>query len=225
MTWLFLTILIAAAVAAYLGGRGLARRRGQALPTGQRSHSRPSQHGAYALIWTAVPALVVLIAASMFSVPVERQLTVSGAPEQVQELQPFQRQAFLADAAAIGAGRPAARIWPAPYAELLPAEGRRVARIDRMLTLGGIVGAILAGLLGALFVFVRVRSARGACFGVVFWVGGLLFAFSVVAVLTALGIIGSVVYDSIGFFSGVPVTECLFGAKWSPQTAIRADQI
>ncbi|MDP1778443.1 MAG: phosphate ABC transporter permease family protein, partial [Brevundimonas sp.] len=62
MTWLFLPILIAAAVAAYVGGRTMARRRGLALPAGERSHSRPGQHGAYALIWTTVPALIVLMA-------------------------------------------------------------------------------------------------------------------------------------------------------------------
>ena len=67
MTWLFLPILIAAAVAAYVGGRWAAARRGERLPAGQRAHSRPGQHGAYALIWTVVPALVVLFAASIIS--------------------------------------------------------------------------------------------------------------------------------------------------------------
>ena len=221
MTWLFLPILLAAAVAAYLGGRTLARRRGQ----GQRAHSRPGQHGSYALIWTTVPALVVLIAAAMFSAPIERQLTASGAPDAVQQLEPFRREAFFADARAVGAGRQAVQIWPAPYAELLPAEGRRVARIEQMLTLGGLVGAILAGALGALFVFSQIRPGMRARNRVEGWIVGALFACSVVAVLTTLGIIGSLIYDSIRFFSTVPVTEFLFGTKWSPQTAIRADQI
>lgn len=221
MTWLFLPILLAAAVAAYLGGRTLARRRGQ----GQRAHSRPGQHGSYALIWTTVPALVVLIAAAMFSAPIERQLTASGAPDAVQQLEPFRREAFFADARAVGAGRQAVQIWPAPYAELLPAEGRRVARIEQMLTLGGLVGAILAGALGALFVFSQIRPGMRARNRVEGWIVGALFACSVVAVLTTLGIIGSLIYDSIRFFSTVPVAEFLFGTKWSPQTAIRADQI
>lgn len=225
MTWLFLPILIAAAVAAYLGGRALARRRGEALPKGQRPHSRPGQHGAYALIWTAAPALVVLIAASVFSAPIERQLTASGAPEQVQQLEPFRREAFFADARSVGAGRPAVQIWPAPYAELLPAEGRRAARIEQMLTLGGVAGAVLAALLGALFVFSQIRPGMRARNRVEGWIVGALFACSVVAVLTTVGIIGSLVYDSIRFFSSVPITEFLFGTKWSPQTAIRADQI
>ena len=225
MTWLFLPILIAAAVAAYVGGRALASRRARALPAGERSHSRPGQHGAYALIWTAVPALIVLVAASVFAPDVERQLTASGAPEVVQQLEPFRREAFFADARAVGDNRAAVQIWPAPYAELLPAEGRRAARISQMLSLGAIVGASLAALLGALFVFSQIRPGMRARNRVEGWIVGLMFACSAVAILTTVGIIASLVYDSIRFFSSVPIAEFLFGTQWSPQTAIRADQV
>ncbi|MBP8063110.1 MAG: phosphate ABC transporter permease subunit PstC [Brevundimonas sp.] len=225
MTWLFLPILIAAAVAAYVGGRALASRRARALPAGERAHSRPGQHGAYALIWTAVPALIVLVAASVFAPDVERQLTASGAPEVVQQLEPFRREAFFADARAVGDGRAAVQIWAAPYAELLPAEGRRAARISQMLALGGIVGASLAALLGALFVFSQIRPGMRARNRVEGWIVGLMFACSAVAILTTVGIIASLVYDSIRFFSSVPIAEFLFGTQWSPQTAIRADQV
>jgi len=221
MTWLFLPILIAAALAAYVGGRGVARRRGD----GQRSHSRPGQHGAYALIWTALPALLILLAASVFSAPIERQLTSSGAPEAVQQLEPFRRAAFFADARAVGAGRPAVQIWPAPYAELLPAEGQRAARIALMLEIGAGTAAILAGLLGALFVFNQIRPGMRARNRVEGWIVGLLFVCSAVAILTTVGIIASLVYDSMRFFASVPIAEFLFGTQWSPQTAIRADQV
>jgi phosphate transport system permease protein len=54
---------------------------------------------------------------------------------------------------------------------------------------------------------------------------GLLFLCSLIAVLTTLGIILSVVFEASRFFSVVPVSEFLFGTRWSPQTAIRADQV
>ena len=59
MIWILLLILAALGVAAYLGGRTLARRRS----VGAKPHSRPGQHGAYALIWVAAPALLVLMLA------------------------------------------------------------------------------------------------------------------------------------------------------------------
>ena len=193
MTWLFRPILIAAAFAADFGGRAMARRRGQALPAGERAHSRPGQHGAYALIWTVVPAMVVLLGAAVFSPDIEQQLTATGAPEAVQQLEPFRREAFFADARAVGDGRPAVQIWTAPFAELLPVEGQRAARISQMLDLGGIVGAALAALLGALFVFGQIRPGMRARNRVEGWIVGLLFACSAVAVLTTVGIIASLV--------------------------------
>jgi phosphate transport system permease protein len=44
------------------------------------------------------------------------------------------------------------------------------------------------------------------------------------AVLTTVGIILSVLFESIRFFKHVSVFSFLFGLEWSPQMAIRADQ-
>lgn len=52
-----------------------------------------------------------------------------------------------------------------------------------------------------------------------------LAACSGVAVLTTLGIVFSLVFESLRFFREVPVWDFLFGLKWSPQTALRADQV
>ncbi|MBC7001739.1 phosphate ABC transporter permease subunit PstC [Photobacterium sp. BZF1] len=52
----------------------------------------------------------------------------------------------------------------------------------------------------------------------------LLALSSTIAVLTTLGIVLSVLFESVRFFSQIPITEFLFGTHWSPQIAIRADQ-
>jgi phosphate transport system permease protein len=54
---------------------------------------------------------------------------------------------------------------------------------------------------------------------------GVLIACSTVAVLTTIGIVLSLVFESIQFFQIVPVSDFLFGMHWSPQTAIRTDQV
>ncbi len=53
----------------------------------------------------------------------------------------------------------------------------------------------------------------------------VLFASSTVAILTTLGIVVSLVFEAQRFFAAVPFTDFLFGLTWSPQTAIRPDQI
>jgi len=48
---------------------------------------------------------------------------------------------------------------------------------------------------------------------------------SAVAILTTIGIVLSMVFESIRFFSMVPLHEFLFGLEWSPQIALRDDQV
>jgi phosphate transport system permease protein len=46
-----------------------------------------------------------------------------------------------------------------------------------------------------------------------------------IAILTTIGIVGSVLFESIRFFGEVSIFEFLFGTHWSPQIAIREDQV
>lgn len=93
------------------------------------------------------------------------------------------------------------------------------------LTLALAAAVAAASLLGGLFAFVRIRPGFRARNKVETWIAVALFACSAIAVLTTVGIIASLVYDSWRFFQSVPITEFLFGTKWSPQIAIRADQV
>jgi phosphate transport system permease protein len=52
-----------------------------------------------------------------------------------------------------------------------------------------------------------------------------LFASSALAVLTTIGIVLSLLFESLRFFSAVSPMEFLLGTHWSPQIAIRADQV
>ncbi len=54
---------------------------------------------------------------------------------------------------------------------------------------------------------------------------GLLVASSAIAILTTLGIILSVLFESIHFFKSVPISDFMFGTQWSPQAAMRTDQV
>jgi phosphate transport system permease protein len=52
-----------------------------------------------------------------------------------------------------------------------------------------------------------------------------LIAASMVAIFTTIGILLSVTFEAIRFFRQVPFADFLLGLSWSPQTAIRADQV
>jgi len=58
--------------------------------------------------------------------------------------------------------------------------------------------------------------------GVILWI---LVLSSTIAVLTTIGIVASLLFESVRFFESIPITDFLFGLEWSPQTAIRSDQV
>ncbi|MEX0582953.1 MAG: phosphate ABC transporter permease subunit PstC [Sneathiella sp.] len=53
----------------------------------------------------------------------------------------------------------------------------------------------------------------------------VLILASIVSILTTLGIVLSLLFETIRFFEKVPMSEFFFGLNWSPQTALRADQV
>jgi phosphate transport system permease protein len=110
--------------------------------------------------------------------------------------------------------RPEVRAAALEYIEL-----RKISR----LALTALVLAI--GIVGMIVVRSRIVPtfrARNAVERIVEWA---LIGCSLIAVLTTVGIIASVAFEAARFFSKVPWYEFLFGLNWSPQTAIRADQV
>jgi phosphate transport system permease protein len=53
----------------------------------------------------------------------------------------------------------------------------------------------------------------------------VMVACSLVAIGVTIGIVFSLLFEAILFFERIPLTDFLFGTKWSPQTALRADQV
>ena len=54
---------------------------------------------------------------------------------------------------------------------------------------------------------------------------GAMSAVAAIAVITTFGIFLTLIFESLRFFERIPLTDFLFGVSWSPQTAIRADQV
>ncbi|NOZ42912.1 MAG: phosphate ABC transporter permease subunit PstC, partial [Alphaproteobacteria bacterium] len=52
-----------------------------------------------------------------------------------------------------------------------------------------------------------------------------LIIFSTLAILITIGIVSSLIVETMQFLDHVSLTDFLFGLEWSPQTALRADQV
>jgi phosphate transport system permease protein len=99
------------------------------------------------------------------------------------------------------------------------------ANLER--TSQGLAALLAAGLAGVLSVVAirRVRPDLTARHSVERILRGLLFLSSTLAVLVTIGIVLSLIFETLRFFHQVPVGDFLFGTHWSPQMALRADQV
>jgi phosphate transport system permease protein len=212
---LVLAAILAIAATAWWLGFARARR----LRTVGRLHSLPLYHGAYAALWAAIPALLLIAAWA----PIQSRLVdkaVLSSPEG-RALPSFemQRESILSEAREIAHG---------DRAEAFNPESRTIApqfraAENRYTLMGGGV-ALLVAFAAAALVLSRSAPQFRARRGVERWLMVVLLAASLIAILTTLGILLSLLFESLRFFKLYPVGSFLFGTEWSPQTAIRADQ-
>ena len=216
MTLLALVAVLVIAVAAGLFARNRAKglRRG-----GARLNSLPNYHALYVGLWSALPALIFLAAWAPVQTSFVEQ-TVLASPA-ARELPAFEmaRDTILDEARGIAAGEIEVGFNPESSA-LAPIYAEATAKYAAM---GGGV-AILIALLGGFLALRRIGVDFRARSGVERWMMGLLIGASLIAIFTTLGIVLSLLFESLRFFNLVSPTEFIFGTTWSPQTAIRADQ-
>jgi phosphate transport system permease protein len=184
-----------------------------------RPHSLPSYHGWYVALWALAPALLFLAVWSSLSGGLATQAVLDNPAAATLPAEPMQRAAILSEARGLASGdvqaafNPEARTLAPAYAEAT----------SHYALIGGAVALLLA-FAGGAYAFTRLSPHFRARTRVERLVMALLLIASLIAILTTLGIILSLLFESLRFFSLVSPIEFLFGTSWSPQTAIRADQ-
>jgi len=219
MRSLLLLTLLVMVLGAYVVGR----RRAIAAVDGRlrNLHSRPGYYGYFVALWCGVPALLLFLLWTGFESRVLESLVLGSLPQQLAELSPERLQLLLADIQSLALGNVTSR---EPSEEMRSAaavysQARGTARL-------ALVGVVLAvAVAGLSFALRRVAPELRARAKVERALSTLLLACSTVAVLTTIGIVLSLIFEALRFFAEVPFSEFLFGTQWSPQTALRADQV
>jgi phosphate transport system permease protein len=214
-------LVCAMSVAAFYLGRGRSLASAGGVSRASTLHSLPGYYGYFTAMWCLLPALAVLLAWLLLEPGVIVSLTISGLPAEQQALPGGELNLLinniqnLASGDAIsGAADDVLRDAAMRYQEY----GTTSRRLLVTLTLG------FAALGGAL-AWRRINPGLRARNRVEQVLQLVLIAASSIAILTTIGIVMSVLFEAIRFFQEVPITDFLFGTSWSPQTAIRADQV
>lgn len=184
-------------------------------------HSNPAYHGLYAALSLLLPFLLfILLALLLKSILIENYVMRSLPYSAVSGLEAGQLDLILAEIKSLAGGR----VFGEPEEwKLLASQKLQVARgfYD-----WGLAAIIAAGAL--IIVFFRLRQVSEkmrARQGAERLIHRLMVFCSIVAILTTLGIVAALLFETIKFFNKVPVLEFLFGLNWEPQIPIREGQV
>ena len=217
---LFLLTLVLALVAY---GLGYARSRSLAMPLGGIRHlkSLPFYYGARAALWCGIPALIVLALWAAFQGKVIQLLVVGSLPPEMMPESEGAASLLLSKISNVASGALPANFVEPPVAEAAELLQSLRTQSRWYMTTLVIAVAVLAGFLG----WIRIRPRLNARVQVETTLKWIFFACAALAILTTVGIIFSVFFETIRFFGKVSFFEFFFGTHWSPQTALRADQV
>ena len=213
--------MLALALVAYYVGRQRAVSVALAAGNSRSVHSLPGYHGGYVALWCALPALAVLVLWQVVEPMWLRTSVIAALPENLRTLPAAQLGLVYNDIRNLVAGNISSS---EPGVEIMAAVQRYTALRD--LSHGLVSAAVLViGIVGLTWAYRRVRADFRARNRVERAIEYLLVAASSVAILTTVGIFLSVLLEALRFFGQVSPLDFLFGLSWSPQTAIRADQV
>jgi phosphate transport system permease protein len=219
-TTLLLILLILTACGYYVGWR-----RAFAVGGGsagiKNMHSRPIYYGSLTALWCGIPALLLFGFWLAFEPTIITQVVIADLPETIRNLPAAEVNLIVNKIRNLVSGNIVAGTVE-PYIQAAADHYRNLKTTSNAALA---VAAISMAILGLVIVRAKITPTLRARNGVEQVIKYILIACSTIAIFTTVGIVLSVLFESIRFFQKVPIAEFLFGLKWSPQTAIRSDQV
>ena len=179
---------------------------------GARLHSLPHYYGLFAGLVAALPALALLVILAIGDDIIFNRLALDFVPDDVKAGENYKEVIVLAQIYNVVNGinfgeqpkwvNAAAAAW----------HGWE-ATSTTLKTVTVLALSLIGGMLAYRMVNPDFRS-RNAVERIVMTI---LAASSAIAILTTIGIVFSVIFESMRFFALVPVSEFLFGTTWNPQ--------
>ncbi|MEL7187872.1 MAG: phosphate ABC transporter permease family protein, partial [Pseudomonadota bacterium] len=209
------------ATAAFFFGRGRSLAMVGGPGKSSALHSLPGYYGYYVAIWCILPALALVLLWLLIEPRVITALVVEGLPDSYRTLTAGELNLLVNNIQNLASGDVVSIEVNEDLAAAAQQFNHYTARSHQLLA----TLAMALAVLGAAIAWRRINPdlrARNRVESVLRW---MLILASSIAIFTTIGIVLSVLFEAIRFFQKVPVTEFLFGLNWSPQTAIRADQV
>ena len=208
----FFNVAIIVAIAGYAYFQGLS----WALKTRRNEveslHSLPHYSGIYPALTTLIPALFCLLGFMIGDEIYIRNQIAALIPSAISAAPEFSLTIQLAQVKNVADGI----IFGEPEQWMLVA-GQKWSALQSNINVVASIMAIGLAASGAIFGQTRIQAQFRARNQVERIVIIFLASSSLIAIITTIGIVVSVVFESLRFFQLVPVTEFLFNTTWNPQ--------
>lgn len=219
LTLTFFAVL-ALALAFFLAGRS----RALSIVGGEvrNLHSRPNFHGTLALLLSAISGITVLLLVGMlWSAWIESSLLAQISASH-PDLSVIEAELVLSDAYAIANGGIASKTD-----ELRIAMSQQVTRTGALHQWGTIAAALIATLMAGAWALGKISPDWRARNRSETIIRRILMLTAVIAVLTTVGIVMSLIFETINFFNNIDwqIHKFLFGTTWSPLSGVQAGKL
>ena len=184
-------------------------------------HSLPGYYGFYVALWCFLPALIVLSGWLMLEPAVLKFQVLASLSDETRSLPPERLGLVYNDIRNLVEGN----IVAGEPTEAMRAAATRYREVKDVSRIIGALAVFGLALVTGWWAFRRVGPRFRARNSVETTAEWLLILASTVAIFTTIGIFASVLFEALRFFQSVSLWDFLSGTTWSPQTAIRADQV
>ncbi|NYZ12964.1 phosphate ABC transporter permease subunit PstC [Azospirillum sp. RWY-5-1] len=218
LTVLLVVLAVLAVVGYHLGRSRAANAVGGRIV---QLHSVPAYYGAYVALWAGLPAFLLFVAWGVSEGWLVMQMVLAGLPDRLTSVDAQGIALLKADLLNLAHGLNTGR-QPDPAVVAGAEHYNALRQLGDWAVLG--FGSALA-VAGLWYARERISPRMRARNQVERVINIVLIGCSLVAILTTVGIVLSLVFEAARFFMAVNPLEFLFGLHWSPQMAIRADQV
>ncbi len=198
---------------------GLSRSRAVASAGSERLHSRPAYHGLLAVLQAVLPAVGVYLLWTVAGASIVESMVLGNIPPELLPSDDLKQRALMSRIANLASGF-------GLTGEVQDFERAAAAQMQRLTGMGQALTLALMAVSAALGLFwtwrhtsaqlrARDKVERAIEIGMI--------ACSVVAILTTLGIVLSMLSESLRFFSFVNPADFFFGTTWNPRFSTTGD--
>lgn len=200
---------------AYLTGR----QRAVNYTGADRLKALPRHYGGLTAIWSAIPAMLLMVAWNIFEPVYLQQRIAHSLPAEITQQSADAVDLYMNNIhLAIESGQPASD----PVIQASVVAYQQAETNSRYLKTALVLLLCVAGITAGLSQFLLKIHARVLTESIL---KAFLMLCSGVAIVATVGIVLSVLFEALRFFNSVSVFDFMFGTAWSPQTAIREGQV